>query len=206
MKPLGLQGFPPMYIHTYMKTGRTNKEEKKGCMRVCVCPSLTSHNFLPVLGAVNSTSLTEAERRAWRCSRLLPETCRKRGPRQHTSAYVSIRQHTYVEVFPTLARDLQTERDTSAYVSIRMYRCSRLLPETCRQRGIRQHTSAYVSIRQHTSAYVRIRQYTYVEVFQALARDLQAEGVTKPYNKKPTKPSYTRMMTYAGLIYTYADV
>jgi hypothetical protein len=146
MKALGLQGSPPIYIHTYMKAKRTNKEETKGCMCVCVCvcPSLTSHNFSPVLGAVDSTSLTEAERRAWRCSRLLPETCRRRGIRQHTSAYVSIRQHTSAYVCGGVPGSWQRpaggegyvsiRQHTSAYVCIRMWRCSRLLAETCRRR------------------------------------------------------------------------
>jgi hypothetical protein len=52
--------------------------------------------------------------------------------RQHTSAYVSIRQHTPYSAAASLNTCV---RHTSVYVSIR------------------QHTSAYVSIRQHTSAY-----------------------------------------------------
>jgi hypothetical protein len=69
----------------------------------------------------------------------------------HTSAYVSIRQHTSAWrqahcSSPRLGTELQglaySDLHTSAYVSIR------------------QHTSAYVSIRQHTSAYVSIRQHT----------------------------------------------
>jgi hypothetical protein len=55
--------------------------------------------------------------------------------RPHTSAYVSIRQHT------------SCSRCTCSLCSLSL---------TC----IRQHTSAYVSIRQHTSAYVSIRQNT----------------------------------------------
>ncbi len=59
--------------------------------------------------------------------------------RQHTSAYVSIRQHTsYLRVLHP--PDAHTPPRIS---SLR-----------------RQHTSAYVSIRQHTSAYVSIRQHT----------------------------------------------
>ncbi len=56
---------------------------------------------------------------------------------EHTSAYVSIRQHTsaYVSIAPAWGAAPAAEH-TSAYVSIR------------------QHTSAYVSICQHTSAYV----------------------------------------------------
>jgi hypothetical protein len=82
---------------------------------------------------------------------------------QHTSAYVSIRQHT------------------SAYV-IREWGHSRI-PACVR---IRQHTSAYVSIRHtwmgplkdssirpHTSAFVSIRHTSYVSIrHKALLRDL----------------------------------
>jgi hypothetical protein len=67
--------------------------------------------------------------------------------RQHTSAYVSIRQHSYC----TKLRTFCTEH-TSAYVSIRQH--------TSAYASIRQHTSAYASIRQHTPAYVSIRQHT----------------------------------------------
>jgi hypothetical protein len=58
---------------------------------------------------------------------------------QHTSAYVSMRQHTSAHC-------------VSAYVSIRQH--------TSAYVSIRQHTSAHVSIRQHTSAHVSIRQHT----------------------------------------------
>jgi hypothetical protein len=47
---------------------------------------------------------------------------------------------------------------TSAYVSIRQKR--RWRHQRCAAARIRQHTSAYVSKRQHTSAYVSIRQHT----------------------------------------------
>jgi hypothetical protein len=63
-----------------------------------------------------------------------PESC-SASIRQHTSAYVSIRQriHTVAEI--------ESHRGD------------------CKARELqRQHTSAYVSIRQHTSAYVSIRQ------------------------------------------------
>jgi hypothetical protein len=53
---------------------------------------------------------------------------------QHTSASVSIRQHT--SAYACRSCTAQSRILSSAYVSIR------------------QHTSAYVSIRQHTSAYV----------------------------------------------------
>ncbi len=73
-------------------------------------------------------------------------------PRQHTSAYVSIRPHT------------------AAYGSIRqhMSACVRMRIETLLNLrhscasfcvSIRPHTSAYGSIRPHTAAYVRIRQH-----------------------------------------------
>ncbi len=54
-------------------------------------------------------------------------------------ARVSIRQHT------------------SAYVSIRQHKAVQMLCGI--KKGSRQHTSAYVSRRPHTSAYVRIRQH-----------------------------------------------
>jgi hypothetical protein len=87
----------------------------------------------------------------------------------HTSAYVSIRQHTsaYVSIRVSI-RQL-----TSAYVSIHTpaarpkrrrhwmgARPPRRLVSSCAV-SIRQHTSEYVSIRQHTSAYVSIRQHAY---------------------------------------------
>jgi hypothetical protein len=64
-----------------------------------------------------------------------------RLPGMHTSAYVSIRQHTYV---PT---ELY-ERALASQVCIRL------------------HTSAYVSMRQHTSAYLSIPQHTYAAPLQ----------------------------------------
>jgi hypothetical protein len=79
----------------------------------------------------------------WRAS----EAPREAPRGQHTSAYVSIREHT-----------------SSAYVSIRLgnpWRASeapREAPVYCV--SIRQHSSAYVSIRQHTSAYVSIGLHT----------------------------------------------
>jgi hypothetical protein len=90
---------------------------------------------------------------------------------QHTSAYVSIRQHTSVsETSSCLSAYASIRQHTSAYVSIR----NKFMPVS-----IRQHTPAYVSIRQrsclqcgesrlslHTPAYVSIRQHTsaYVSV------------------------------------------
>jgi hypothetical protein len=59
----------------------------------------------------------------------------------HTSAYVSIRQHT------------------SAYVRERSRQLAHsAAAPTCAYVSIRQHTTAYVSIRQHTPAYASIRQ------------------------------------------------
>jgi hypothetical protein len=83
------------------------------------------------------------------------------GIRQHTSAYVSIRQHTAPL---QLQAPLQLRCQYlyflyySAYVSIR------------------QHTSAYVSMRQHTSAYVSIRQHTSAYVALRLPRLLMASA------------------------------
>ncbi len=59
--------------------------------------------------------------------------------RQHTSAYVSIRQHTSA--------------------SSRLRACLALLRLYTSAYSIRQHTSAYVSMRQHTYAYVSISQH-----------------------------------------------
>jgi hypothetical protein len=84
--------------------------------------------------------------------------------RQHTSAYVSIRnkktcalnalqQPAYVSIRQHTSAYVSIHQHTSAYVSIRQH--------TSAYVSIRQHTSAHVSIRQHTSAYVSIRQHTY---------------------------------------------
>jgi hypothetical protein len=84
--------------------------------------------------------------------------------RQHTSAYVSIRQHTQ----PQSAASRGKRSCPDAYVSIRI---AYVYLDGVRSRRIRaheraarhsttnaaQHTFAYVRIRQHTSAYVSIR-------------------------------------------------
>jgi hypothetical protein len=72
---------------------------------------------------------------------------------QHTSAYVSTRQHMRRrhDSAHSNRRALPTSR--FAYVSIRQH--------TSAYVSIRQHTSAYVSIRQHMSAYASIRQHTW---------------------------------------------
>jgi hypothetical protein len=67
--------------------------------------------------------------------------------RQHTPAYVSIRQHTSQTRLAQLA-PVPTRPNT--HVSRRQHASV----------SMRQHTSAYVSIRQHTPAYVSIRQHT----------------------------------------------
>jgi hypothetical protein len=86
--------------------------------------------------------------------------------RQHTSAYVSIREDIY---------------HTSAYVRIRedIYQPTLSVWSSEEQRRavavctcIRQHTSAHVSIRQHTSAYVRTRQHTAYVSISATAESL----------------------------------
>ncbi len=78
----------------------------------------------------------------------------------HTSAYVSIRQHTS-------AYGRVTERrlhchHTSAYVSIR------------------QHTSAYASIRQHTSAYV---DWAYVSIRRRVHCSWEHQCLSKDIGK-----------------------
>ena len=64
--------------------------------------------------------------------------------RQHTSAYVSIRQHEEQVVVQGVLEVLDDA----------LQRASAIRQHTGR---IRQHTSAYVSIRQHTSAYVSMK-------------------------------------------------
>jgi hypothetical protein len=86
--------------------------------------------------------------------------------RQHTSAYVSIRQHTSLPIHQQAAflhtSYVSIRQHTLAHVSIRQHTSAYLsIPQhtsTSAYVSIRQHTSAYVSIRQHTSAYVSIRQ------------------------------------------------
>ena len=103
---------------------------------------------------------------------------------QHTSAYVSIRQHT-VSIRQHTSAYISIR---SAYVSIRQHKsdlmsassqrgqaaracrhprpppscsapaCGPTTPALAAYVSIRQHTSAYVSIREHTPAYVRIRR------------------------------------------------
>jgi hypothetical protein len=114
--------------------------------------------------------------------------------RQHTSAYVSIRQPSLLHIasptaFFTTCKDVSIRQHTSAYVSIRQ-RCPSSLLHTASATAFfttcgDQHTSAYVSIRQHTSllhiasatafllpvktsAYASIRQHTsaYVSIRQ----------------------------------------
>ncbi len=103
------------------------------------------------------------------------------GIRQHTSAYVSIRQHTSVSIRVLIGRTTCRCRSlhTSAYVSMRQHASACVSQHTRIDRAHRMsllelpvsasacarllkilHTSAYVSIRQHTSAYVSIRQHT----------------------------------------------
>jgi hypothetical protein len=77
----------------------------------------------------------------------------ERRRRQHTSAYVSIRQHTSAYVKEAVGEE-------EAYRAERPVRRTHVHAATCAYVSIRQHTSACVSIRQHTSAYVSIRQHT----------------------------------------------
>jgi hypothetical protein len=93
----------------------------------------TCNRHINDLHTASHTRPSTGFRLASKCPRIPPQApCL-----QHTSAYVSIRQHASKCLRkPPQAPCLQ---HTSAYVSMR------------------QHTSAYVSIRQHTSAYVSIR-------------------------------------------------
>ncbi len=80
-----------------------------------------------------------------------------RSIRQHTSAYVSIRQHTSHTAHMNLRAIVRIRQHMSAYVSIREHtslRISTCVPSrtsnsSTRRRSCKlQHTSAYVSIRQ----------------------------------------------------------
>jgi hypothetical protein len=100
---------------------------------------------------------------------------------QHTSAYVSICQHTSACLYLPGPRnggrqlvifflELLERQHTSAYVSIRQHTAAYVLRMLV---SIRRHTSADVRIRQHTcsacwSAYVGIRQHTAAYVFRML--------------------------------------
>ena len=93
--------------------------------------------------------------------------------RPHTSAYVSICQHTSAharEWGPHTLLDVRGHRAAVLPRPLVKSRSSRRIgcggggrlppPLPSPYFSIRQHTSAYVSIRQHTSAYVSIRQHT----------------------------------------------
>ena len=67
---------------------------------------------------------------------------------EHTSAYLSIREHTH--------NQKAQAAKVSSLVVIKFLRQIAAV-QHC---SIRQHTSAYVSMRQHTSEYVSIRQHT----------------------------------------------
>ncbi len=81
-------------------------------------------------------------------------------PRQHTPAYVSLRQrlHHLSLVSLTYIAYARASQHTPAYVSIRQR--MRTLVEVLPAQGIRQGKSAFASIRQHSPAYVSIRQHT----------------------------------------------
>jgi hypothetical protein len=95
------------------------------------------------------TSAYVSIRQRLACGRLR----RRKGRSPSATAYVSIRQHT--------SAFISMRQHASAYVSIRQHTsATHLLAVAAAKRqksersSIRQHTSAYVSIRQHASAYV----------------------------------------------------
>jgi hypothetical protein len=94
---------------------------------------------------------------------------------QHTSAHVSIRQHTGG------CSSFFSSYSTSAYVSI---------PADARAsspRTKRQHTSAHVSTRQHTSAYVSIPADARASSPRTQA--LVAENAHTSPSARPTRPT-----------------
>ena len=101
------------------------------------------------------------QRHLRRCGDRIPTVAAHRY--LHTSAYVSIRQHTSADRIPTVATHRHLH---SALVS--GITCVSLLVAYV---SIRQHTSAYVSIRQHTSADVSaVVAETHLERKTALKR------------------------------------
>jgi hypothetical protein len=123
----------------------------------------------------------------------------------HTSAYVSIRQHTsaFCRSSHTWRARKSIRQHTSAYVSIRQHSVARHTPgapgrgggrcrirrgssRACVRAGVSYactlHTP-YVSIRQHTSAYVSIRQHTsaYVSIRQHTSAYVSIRQHTSAY-------------------------
>jgi len=100
---------------------------------------------------------------------------------QHTSAYVSIRQHTSARYIGTCSTaDVSIRKNTSACPQPDALAPA---PQTSAYVSIRQHTSAYVSmssarcigtcytdvsIRKHTSAYVSIRLHVLSQMHRHL--------------------------------------
>jgi hypothetical protein len=106
----------------------------------------------------------QVRRRRRRRRRLLLLRSRRRARLWHTSAYVSIRQHT--------SRTCASSSSAAAGGCERGFGTAFV--------SIRQHTSAFVSIRQHTSAYASMQaasadvcaQRQYLNVFTSKARSL----------------------------------
>ena len=72
--------------------------------------------------------------------------------RQHTSAYVSIRQHTWQFDEQAVLKVEESERRQPPNLCGDIFKVLRVHLQV----SIRQHTPAYASIRQHTSAYASI--------------------------------------------------
>jgi hypothetical protein len=91
---------------------------------------------------------------------VLRPVCARRGIRQHTSAYVSIRlafrHRVGHQCYALCAQGV-------AYVSIRQHTSAVSVRLAFCHRVGHQCYALYVSIRQHTSAYVSIRQHTSVQ-------------------------------------------
>ncbi len=99
---------------------------------------------------------------------------------QHTSAYVSIRQHTGASLSGT-GSTAHAVPASSVYVSIRQHTGAGLSGT-----GSAEHaapaSSAYVSIRQHTSAYVSLRGQVYLALVpQRMLRLLSHDNLSSAY-------------------------
>jgi hypothetical protein len=113
---------------------------------------------------------------------------------RHTSAYVSIRQHTSAGGGTRLSEPLGLNGGEAVEVGSRgqehvVVHCQ----------PIRQHTSAYVSIRQHTSAYVSIRQHTsaYVSIRMRMQVGSRGEGRSRYTSMHTSEYVSIRQHTHA---------
>jgi hypothetical protein len=146
----------------------------------------------------------------------------------HTSAYVSIRQHTPAYVSCTPVRGIW--RVCASYSRAREELvCQRSVPLAASEHSrrtettgpppayvsIRQHPSAYVSIRQHSSAFVSIRQHTtsayvcirlHTSAYVCIRLHSSAYVCIRQHTYARGAAPIIPLLTYAVRMLTYADV